>query len=103
MPSRVVDLTRVNNQIRLIKATQIRVIGDEGQLGIMDIESALKLAGERELDLVEVSPEADPPVCKIMDYRKFKFDNAKKLQKSKKKTDNADPQRNQNAPADRYP
>jgi translation initiation factor IF-3 len=81
----VVDLTRVNNQIRLIKATQIRVIGDEGQLGIMDVESALKLAGERELDLVEVSPEADPPVCKIMDYRKFKFDNAKKLQKSKKK------------------
>jgi len=85
LPSRVVDLTRVNNQIRLIKATQIRVIGDEGQLGIMDVESALKLAGERELDLVEVSPEADPPVCKIMDYRKFKFDNAKKLQKSKKK------------------
>jgi translation initiation factor IF-3 len=85
LPSRVVDLTRVNNQIRLIKATQIRVIGDEGQLGIMDIESALKLAGERDLDLVEVSPEADPPVCKIMDYRKFKFDNAKKLQKSKKK------------------
>ena len=81
----MVDLTRVNNQIRLIKATQIRVIGDEGQLGIMDVESALKLAGERELDLVEVSPEADPPVCKIMDYRKFKFDNAKKLQKSKKK------------------
>ncbi len=85
MPSRVVDLTRVNNQIRLIKAKQIRVIGDEGQVGIMDIESALKLAGERDLDLVEVSPDADPPVCKIMDYRKFKFDNAKKLQKSKKK------------------
>jgi translation initiation factor IF-3 len=85
LPSRVVDLTRVNNQIRLIKAKQIRVIGDEGQIGIMDIESALKLAGERDLDLVEVSPDADPPVCKIMDYRKFKFDNAKKLQKSKKK------------------
>ena len=85
MPSRVVDPTRVNNQIRLIKAKQIRVIGDEGQLGIMDIESALKLAAERDLDLVEVSPDADPPVCKIMDYRKFKFDNSKKLQKSKKK------------------
>jgi translation initiation factor IF-3 len=51
----------------------------------MDIESALKLAGERGLDLVEVSPDADPPVCKIMDYRKFKFDNSKKLQKAKKK------------------
>jgi translation initiation factor IF-3 len=85
MPSRVVDPTRVNNQIRLIKAKQIRVIGDEGQIGIMDIESALKLAEERDLDLVEVSPDADPPVCKIMDYRKFKFDNVKKLQKSKKK------------------
>jgi translation initiation factor IF-3 len=81
----VVDTTRVNNQIRLIKAAQIRVIGDEGQLGIMDIDSALKLAEERDLDLVEVSPDADPPVCKIMDYRKFKFDNSKKLQKSKKK------------------
>jgi len=85
VPSRVVDLTRVNNQIRLIKAKQIRVVGDEGQIGIMDIESALKLAGERDLDLVEVSPDADPPVCKIMDYRKFKFDNVKKLQKSRKK------------------
>jgi translation initiation factor IF-3 len=51
----------------------------------MDIETALKLAGERGLDLVEVSPDADPPVCKIMDYRKFKFDNSKKLQKAKKK------------------
>jgi len=85
VPSRVADLTRVNNQIRLIKAKQIRVVGDEGQIGIMDIESALKLAGERDLDLVEVSPDADPPVCKIMDYRKFKFDNVKKLQKSRKK------------------
>ena len=51
----------------------------------MDIEAALKLARERELDLVEVGPDADPPVCKIMDYRKFKFDSNKKLQKSKKK------------------
>jgi len=85
LPGRVVDHTRINNQIRLIKAKQVRVIGDEGQIGIMDIESALKLAGERDLDLVEVSPDADPPVCKIMDYRKFKFDNDKKLQKSRKK------------------
>jgi translation initiation factor IF-3 len=51
----------------------------------MDIESALKLANERDLDLVEISPNADPPVCKIMDYQKFKFDKGKKLQKSKKK------------------
>ena len=85
MPGRVADLTRINNQIRLIKAKQIRVVADEGQIGIMDIESALKLAEERDLDLVEVSPDADPPVCKIMDYRKYKFDNVKKLQKSRKK------------------
>ena len=51
----------------------------------MDIEAALKMAEEQELDLVEISPDADPPVCKIMDYQKFKFDKNKKLQKSKKK------------------
>ena len=85
LPGRVVDHTRINNQIRLIKANQIRVVASEGQIGIMDIESALKLAGERDLDLVEISPDADPPVCKIMDYQKFKFDNSKKLQKSRKK------------------
>jgi translation initiation factor IF-3 len=85
MPRRVVDRTRLNNQIRLIKAKQIRVVADEGQIGIMDIESALKLARERDLDLVEISPEADPPVCKIIDYRKFKFEKDKKLRKSRKK------------------
>ncbi|MDQ7786003.1 MAG: translation initiation factor IF-3 [Thermodesulfovibrionales bacterium] len=84
-PVRVVDKTRVNKQIRLIKAKQIRVVGDEGQIGVMDIETALKMAEEQELDLVEISPDADPPVCKIMDYQKFKFDKNKKLQKSKKK------------------
>jgi translation initiation factor IF-3 len=59
-------------------------VADEGQIGIMDIDSALKLAGERDLDLVEISPEADPPVCKIMDYRKFKFEKSKKLRKARK-------------------
>ena len=83
-PARVVDKTRVNNQIRLIKSKEIRVVAEEGQLGIMDIESALKIAGERDLDLVEISPQAEPPVCKIMDYRKFKFEEGKKLRKAKK-------------------
>lgn len=69
----------------MIKAKKIRVVGDEGQIGILDIDSALKLAEERELDLVEISPEADPPVCKIMDYRKFKFERGKKLRKARKK------------------
>ena len=81
---RVVDKTRVNNQIRLIKAKEIRVVDEEGQIGIMDIESALKMAEERDLDLVEISPLAEPPVCKIMDYRKFKFEEGKKQKKAKK-------------------
>jgi translation initiation factor IF-3 len=81
---RVVDKTRVNDQIHLIKAKEIRVVADDGQIGIMDIDSALKIAGERDLDLVEISPEADPPVCKIMDYKKFKFEQAKKQRKAKK-------------------
>jgi translation initiation factor IF-3 len=85
LPGRVVDRTRVNDQIRMIKAKKIRVVADEGQIGIIDIESALKLAGERDLDLVEISADADPPVCKIMDYQKFKFNKGKKLQKSRKK------------------
>jgi translation initiation factor IF-3 len=84
VPGRVVDKTRVNNQIRLIKAKEIRVVADEGQIGIMDIESALKLAGERDLDLVEISPKAEPPVCKIMDYKKYKFEEGKKERKAKK-------------------
>ena len=79
------DDTRINRQIRMIKSKEIRVVGDEGQIGIMDIDSALKLAEERELDLVEISPQADPPVCKIMDYRKFKFERGKKLRKARKK------------------
>jgi translation initiation factor IF-3 len=84
LPGRVVDKTRVNNQIRLIKGKEIRVVDDEGQIGIMDIDSALKLAGERELDLVEISPLAEPPVCKIMDYQKFKFEEGKKQRKARK-------------------
>jgi translation initiation factor IF-3 len=84
LPGRVIDKTRINNQIRLIKAKEIRVVADEGQIGIMDIESALKIAGERDLDLVEISPQAEPPVCKIMDYRKFKFEQGKKAKNAKK-------------------
>jgi translation initiation factor IF-3 len=84
LPGRVVDKTRVNNQIRLIKSKEVRVVADEGQIGVMDIESALKIAGERDLDLVEISPQAEPPVCKIMDYRKFKFEEGKKARKAKK-------------------
>ena len=80
----MVDKTRVNDQIRLIKGKDVRVVADEGQIGIMDIDSALKIAEERDLDLVEISPEAEPPVCKIMDYKKFKFEQGKKQRKAKK-------------------
>ena len=78
------DKTRINEQIRQIPSKEVRVVTDEGQIGIMDIDSALKAAEERDLDLVEISPQADPPVCKIMDYRKFKFDQSKKLRKERK-------------------
>lgn len=53
---------------------KVRVIGDDGsQIGILPVEEAIKLAYERELDLVEVAPNAAPPVCKIMDFRKYRY------------------------------
>jgi translation initiation factor IF-3 len=54
----------------------------------MDIDSALKIAGDRELDLVEISPQAEPPVCKIMDYSKYKFEQGKKERKAKRQQTN---------------
>lgn len=54
----------------------------------MDIEAALKIAADRELDLVEISPQAEPPVCKIMDYSKYKFEQSKKERKAKKQQTN---------------
>lgn len=64
----------------------MRVVGaDSEQLGIMSLQEALALAEARQLDLVEVSPTAVPPVCRIMDYGKFKYQQAKKLQEAKKK------------------
>jgi translation initiation factor IF-3 len=69
-----------------IRAREVRVIDDEtGQLGIMPPFEALKLAKERGLDLVEISPTAQPPVCKIMDYGKFLYENEKKERAAKKK------------------
>ena len=64
----------------------MRVIDQEGeQVGILPIEEAKSLAGEASLDLVEISPNAEPPVCRIMDYGKFRFEENKKLQIAKKK------------------
>ena len=71
---------------RLIRAEAIRVIGDDGsQLGVMTVEEALRKAAEVGLDLVEVSPTAEPPVCRIMDYGKFRYEASKKQQEAKKK------------------
>jgi translation initiation factor IF-3 len=64
----------------------VRVIDENGQqVGIMTIGDALRLAEGKELDLVEVSPMARPPVCRIMDYGKFKYEQAKKAQEARKK------------------
>lgn len=74
---------RVNQKIR---ADRIRVIAPEGeQLGILDVPSALRKAEELGLDLVEVAPGADPPVCKIMDYGKYRYEESKKEHERKKK------------------
>jgi len=64
----------------------VRVIGENGeQIGIMPTRDAIRLAGERGYDLVEISPRARPPVCKIMDYGKYKYELAKKAKDAKKK------------------
>ena len=73
---------RINEMIRV---REVRLIDDEGnQLGIVPTVEAVRLAKEKELDLVEVSPNATPPVCKILDYGKYRFEQEKKLRDSKK-------------------
>ena len=75
--------TRVNEKIR---AKEIRVIGSTGgQLGIMAPETAMKMAEEEGLDLVEVAPDAAPPVCRIMDFGKYRYQLNKKAQESRKR------------------
>jgi translation initiation factor IF-3 len=82
------DLPTINERIRFPK---IRVIDtDGGQLGIMVPRDALKMAEEKELDLVLVSDKADPPVCRIMDYGKFKFEQEKKAREARKKQHTSD-------------
>ena len=74
---------RINHRIRALK---VRVISDTGeQLGVLETRKAISIAEERELDLVEVSPNTDPPVCKLMDYGKFKYKAQKKEAEAKKK------------------
>jgi len=69
-----------------IKANEVRVIGADGkQLGVMKIAEAIRLSNEAELDLVEIAPDAVPPVCKIMDYGKFRFEKEKREKEQRKK------------------
>ncbi|MGI9516714.1 MAG: translation initiation factor IF-3 [Pirellulaceae bacterium] len=76
-----IDQYRTNEQIRI---TPVRVIDAEGnQLGVIPTKEALEKAKEAELDLVEVAPDASPPVCRIMDYGKFRYERSKKSHKSK--------------------
>ncbi|MDR2661664.1 MAG: translation initiation factor IF-3 [Treponema sp.] len=73
---------RINEQIRV---REVRLIREDGEQGIMPTQEALGLAREQGLDLVEVAPQANPPVVKILDYGKYKFENEKKVRDSKKK------------------
>jgi len=74
---------RVNERIRI---SQIRVIGPDGaQLGVMSPTDALKIAREQGLDLVEVAPQVNPPVCRILDFNKFKYEEARREREGRKK------------------
>lgn len=73
---------RINERIR---AREVRVITDQNEnLGVISIQEALRVAGERGLDLVEVAPNANPPVCKVMDFGKFQYERAKKEREARK-------------------
>ncbi|MBS0225808.1 MAG: translation initiation factor IF-3 [Proteobacteria bacterium] len=75
---------RKNNEIRV---PRVRVIGSDGEMvGVLSRDDALRMAEEEGLDLVEIQPQADPPVCKVMDFGKFKFEMQKKANEAKKKT-----------------
>ena len=77
------EYTRINNQIR---AKELRVVTEEGEmLGVLPLDEALKKAQEAGLDLIEISPKAQPPVAKIMDYGKFQYQQKKKLKNAKAK------------------
>ena len=71
---------RINQFIRV---PQVRLVGDNVEVGVYNTQDALKLAQEQQLDLVEISPNADPPVCKIIDYNKFLYDKKKKEKEMK--------------------
>ena len=77
------ELHKINGNIR---AREVRLVGDNVEQGVYSIQEALRLADALELDLVEISPTADPPVCKITDYQKFLYQQKKKQKEAKAKS-----------------
>jgi translation initiation factor IF-3 len=76
------DQTRINDRIRV---PEVRLVGEDGkQIGVVKTPDALAYAQERDLDLVEVAPEARPPVCRVLDYSKYKYEQAQKLKAARK-------------------
>jgi translation initiation factor IF-3 len=76
------DANNINEHIR---AREVRLVGDNVETGIYSIQEALKIAEELELDLVEISPNAEPPVCKVLDYQKYLYQQKKKVKELKAK------------------
>ncbi|MHB1567978.1 MAG: translation initiation factor IF-3 [Solirubrobacteraceae bacterium] len=76
------DLTRTNDRIRV---PEVRLVGEDGkQIGVVKTSDALSYAQERDLDLVEVAPDARPPVCRVLDYSKYKYEQAQKQKAARK-------------------
>lgn len=78
---------RINHFIR---AAQVRLVGDNVTMGVIATQDALKIAQQQGLDLVEISPQADPPVCKVIDYNKFLYDKKRKEKEMKAKSKSAE-------------
>lgn len=85
----IMEVATISKEVRIndnIRAKEVRVIGENGeQLDIMPLSKALELAANSGYDLVEIAPNSNPPVCRVMDYGKFKFDQSKKEKEAKKK------------------
>jgi translation initiation factor IF-3 len=76
------DLTRINDRIRV---PEVRLVGEDGkQIGVVKTDEALEYARQRDLDLVEVAPDARPPVCRVLDYSKYKYEQAQKQKAARK-------------------
>ena len=75
---------------QMIRVPQVRLVGDNVEVGVYSTQEALKMAQDQQLDLVEISPQADPPVCKIIDYNKFLYEKKRKEKEMKAKSKSAE-------------